>query len=225
MHERPELDLRTLPPSERQARVFEAFDAIGVGASFVLVDERDPKPLFHELHARRAGRFEWNVLEAGPERFRVEVQRRAEAPRGVTELLEIDHRRLDALLADARTLASGGSFEDAAARFAEFRCGLDRHIDVEEKVLFPVFEDATGMTHGPTAVMRHEHVQIRRGMADVSDALARRDADGVRASIGALEDVLSTHNLKEERVLYPMTDEAVGDDRAREELVRQLQAY
>lgn len=225
MHDQPELDLRTIPPPDRLPRIFEAFDGLGVGESFVLVDDRYPKPVLHELQAQRAGRFEWSVLEAGPARFRVQVQRRAEAPRGVTEHLQADHERLDAILARVRTLAADGSFEEASARFAEFACGLRRHIEVEEEVLFPLFERVTGMAHGPTVVMRHEHVEIRRAMEDISGALARRDADGVGGSIDALEDTLSDHNLKEERVLYPMTDEAVGDDRAREDLVRQLQSY
>ena len=47
---------------------------------------------------------------------------------------------------------------------AEFTCGLSRHINVEEGVLFPTFEQMTGMTTGPTTVMRSEHVEIRRLM-------------------------------------------------------------
>lgn len=194
---------------------------------FVLVNDHEPKPLLYQFQAERPGRFNWSVLEAGPTRFRVEIRRRAgEGSRTVTELLEGDHDRLDGILDSVRTLVAAGSFGEARERFAEFTCGLRRHIDFEEQILFPVFEKATGMFEaGPTSVMRGEHVEIR----DLLDAVAATlpDADSARAgdAIERLVDSLGTHNLKEERVLYPMADHAAGDDRARDDLVKRLQAF
>lgn len=225
MQNPPELDVRTIPPPERHPRIFGAFDALAEGESFVLVNDHYPKPLLYQFQSERPGRFEWSVLEAAPRRFRVQIQRRAEGPRNVTEHLQADHRRLDAIVADVRALLEAGSFAEASARFAEFACGLARHIEIEEEILFPVFEQMTGMAHGPTVVMRHEHVEIRQTLSEIAAALARSDGAAASGSIDALEDVLSDHNLKEERVLYPMTDDAAGDDRAREDLVHRMQAY
>jgi uncharacterized protein (DUF2249 family)/iron-sulfur cluster repair protein YtfE (RIC family) len=221
-----ELDVRTLPPAQRPPEVFAAFDALGPDDAFVLVDDRDPRPLLAQLQTERPRRFEWSVLEAGPARFRVELRRRARADaRNVSEYLEADHRRLDAIVPVVRRLVDEGAFPAAAERFAELTCGLSRHIDVEEQVLFPAFEQATGMTGGgPTFVMRAEHVEIRRLMAAVAGALAGADA----AANDALDDfveTLSIHNMKEERMLYPMTDRAAGSDEARDDLVRRLQSW
>src|SRR5215471_19114316 len=47
----------------------------------------------------------------------------------VTEYLQGDHRRLDAILADVEKLIGAGSFDEARKRFAEFNAGLSRHID------------------------------------------------------------------------------------------------
>ena len=107
---------------------------------------------------------------------------------------------------------------------AEFTCGLDRHIEAEEQVLFPDFERRTGMTSGPTVVMRAEHIEIRKWMAAAAAALDARDPAGFRDALGQLRDVLEGHNLKEEQILYPMADEAAGDLRAQDDLVRQMQA-
>lgn len=222
-----ELDVRTIPPPQRHGEVFAHFDSLAAGEAFVLVNDDDPRPLLGQLQATRAGRFEWNVLEEGPALFRVEIHRRAvEGARGVTEYLEADHSRLDAIVADALTLAQGGSFERASARFAELVCGLARHIDVEEKLLFPAFEQRTGMTNsGPTFVMRREHVEIRRLMDEVASALER--ADGARAAreIASLTEALAGHNVKEERMLYPLADRAMGDEGGRDELVRRMQLF
>ncbi len=222
-----EIDVRTLPPGRRHAEVFGIFDALRPLDALVIVNDHYPGPLLEEFQGARARSFEWNVLEAGPVRFRVEIRRReTEGLRNVTEYLETDHRRLDGIVAEVRSLVDAGSFPQAGARFAEFRCGLGRHIDVEEQILFPLFEQLTGMRDaGPTFVMRSEHVDIRQLMDDTTAALKSADRAQVDAALDSLMDVLGSHNMKEEQVLYPMTDRAAGNDAAREDLVKRLQAW
>jgi len=45
------LDLRDLPPSERHARIHEAFDALEGGETLRIVNDHEPKPLFYEMRA------------------------------------------------------------------------------------------------------------------------------------------------------------------------------
>jgi uncharacterized protein (DUF2249 family)/hemerythrin-like domain-containing protein len=220
-----ELDVRTVPPPRRHPEIFGAFDALAVGEAFVLVNDHDPKPLLYQFQAERPGRFDWSHLEAGPERFRIEIRRRlADGPRDVSEHLEGDHRRLDAMIPEVHSLLMAGSRTEAGARFAEFSCGLGRHIEAEEKVLFPAFEQLTGMVDGPTVVMRTEHDLLRRLLVGIPAALAAGEATGACALIQELVDILDVHNMKEERIVYPMTDQAAGDDRTRDDLVKRLQA-
>ncbi len=73
-------------------------------------------------------------------------------PSTVTEYLSTDHRRLDAIVQEVQDAAHTGAHADAAAAFARFAEGLDRHIRAEEEVLFPAFEEAVGAVGGPTAV-------------------------------------------------------------------------
>lgn len=220
-----EIDVRAALPPRTEPDAFARFDALGSGEAFVLEADHDPTPLLQKFQAERPGRFEWGVLEAGPRRYRVEIRRRnAEGPRAVSEYLEADHRRLDAMIPQVEEALAAGSLEKAAARFAEFACGLNRHIDAEERILFPVFEQVTGMAGGgPTFVMRHEHVQIRASMDAATRALHTGDAKGALASIREMVETLGDHNVKEEQMLYPMTDRAVGDDQAKDELVKRLQ--
>jgi uncharacterized protein (DUF2249 family)/hemerythrin-like domain-containing protein len=218
------LDLRTLPPSERDEAVFRTFDALGPEETLVLVSDHDPASLVPRFQAERPGRFDWNVLEAEPERFRVEIRRRAvEGPYSTSEYLQQDHRRLDGIVTRARSLAADRSFDEAARRFAEFACGLNHHIDMEENILFPVVERVTGPAGGPTTVMRMEHADIRQRMALVASALRSQDPAAVD-TILSLTQLLGSHNAKEEHMLYPMADHAAGGDRELEDLVRRLQA-
>ena len=222
-----ELDVRSLPLATRHLEVFGVFDALRSDEAFVLVADHDPKPLLHQFQSERPGRFEWSILEAGPTRFRIEVRRRpGDGARSVTEYLQGDHERLDAIASEVQTLVGMRSFPEARERFAEFACGLGRHIELEEEIVFPAFEQMTGMTgDGPTFVMRSEHVEIRRLMDEVAGALDAADTANATAFLRRLADSLAAHNMKEERVLYPMTDQAAGSDRARDDLVKRLQAF
>jgi len=182
-----ELDVRHLPPSQRHSEIFSTFNALEPDEAFVLVNDHDPKPLLYQFQADHPGGFEWIPLEAGPERFRVEIRRRTgQTSRTVTEYLEHDHRRLDAVVPEVVQLVDSGALAKATARFAEFTCGLNRHIDAEEQVLFPAFEQMTGMATGPTVVMRAEHVEIRRWMAIGAAALDAGDVDAATRAVSGL---------------------------------------
>lgn len=142
----------------------------------------------------------------------------------VTELLAQDHRRLDAILADSKRCLSTGDLGRAAARFAEFREGLERHIVAEEEILFPAFESLTGIEGGPTQVMRMEHVELRKLMREVAGSLV--DAGGGNASpLAALTARIYAHNGKEERILYPAIDRAARSAATLEDLVGRLAAF
>lgn len=73
------IDVRTIAPRERHPLIFSTFDALGQGEGFTLVNDHDPKPLYYQLSAERAGAFTWTYLEQGPETWRVRIGRPAAA--------------------------------------------------------------------------------------------------------------------------------------------------
>ncbi len=146
----------------------------------------------------------------------------------VTDYLQGDHRRLDALMGRCKALVQAGSLKEAAALYGEFRVGLLRHIKIEEELLFPAFEEATGLgsSGGPTGVMRSEHLEIQRLLGEIQDLFtgeppAPEAFEPLRSALVAL---LSEHNAKEERILYPMSDQMVPPGRLAE-LVQQMKSF
>ncbi len=75
--EMKQLDVRTIPPRERHPMIFRTFDELAPGEAFELVNDHDPKPLYYQLQAERAGQLNWAYLEQGPERWRVKVGKAA----------------------------------------------------------------------------------------------------------------------------------------------------
>ena len=214
-------------PGAREAMAFSAFDSLEPGEHIVLAFDEAPAGFLARFQAERKGQFEWTPVRQGPETWAFEVSRR-KAERGelrtVNEALSWDHDRLDALEGAAFEARSQGHLAEAAAMYAAFAFGLRRHIRFEEELLFPEFEEKTGhsATAGPTMVMRDEHREILdcldRIQASITDPAST--AESVRH---ALHLVLGNHNLKEENIVYPMTDQALGAE-ARDALVRRIQA-
>lgn len=122
-----------------------------------------------------------------------------------------DHERLDQLL-DAYRQLKRVDFALAKQSFREFKFALQRHIISEETILFPLFEDKTGMRdNGPTAVMRAEHREIGRRLEALHDKVRRQDVDSEREEEELIE-ALTAHNRKEEGVLYPAIDRLTSDE-------------
>ena len=121
-----------------------------------------------------------------------------------------DHRRCDDLLAEAEQAIGKNNLPAAKAAFGHFRTAVLAHFAGEEKTLFPTFEAKTGMTMGPTQVMRMEHVQMRALMDDAADALEQGSIEDYLGHADTLLIMMQQHNMKEENILYPMCDNALG---------------
>jgi regulator of cell morphogenesis and NO signaling len=179
------------------------------------------------LQSSRKGLFEWSVLGDGTP-LRIQLLRRNAAPgalRGVNEALAWDHDRLEGIEAAAFDARQAGEYEKARDLYASFVTGLRRHIAFEEALLFPTFEKRLGFpSHaGPTAVMRFEHEQIVALLTRLAIEIAVPGSAAERTR-AQLQDVLGEHNLKEEQIVYPNTDDALGPDEA-DALVASIQSF
>lgn len=132
----------------------------------------------------------------------------------IIRLLGDDHNHCDELFAQAEAAVSQGLWDDARRRFADFRSALARHFTAEEQTLFPAFEARTGMVAGPTQVMRAEHAQMNGLVERMAEALERRNDQAYLGESETLLMLMRQHNLKEEQILYPMADRAIGTDQA-----------
>lgn len=128
----------------------------------------------------------------------------------IESTLGSDHGRCDQLFTDAEAAVCDGDWARGAERFAAFNDAIERHFKMEEEVLFPEFESATGTTAGPTEVMRSEHVQMRGLLYRMAAALEQQDQDEYLGHSETLLILMQQHNAKEEQMLYPMADQVLG---------------
>ena len=129
----------------------------------------------------------------------------------ITEFFEQDHDRLDELFKTFQQLKRS-DFSTAKDAFKGFKVGLQRHIVWEEDLLFPIWEQKTGMSDsGPTPVMRNEHRQIGQQLEAIHQKVADQNPDSDQEEL-ALLDLLGSHNRKEERALYPAIDKVTSPE-------------
>src|SRR5574341_594026 len=120
----------------------------------------------------------------------------------ISAFYEQDHDRLDELFKTFQKFKRS-DFSKAKEAFKDFKFGLQRHI---------VWEEKTGMSEGgPTFVMRAEHRRIRQQLEAIHDKVAEQNPDSDEAE-QALLDLLGSHNMKEERVLYPAIDQVTSEE-------------
>jgi hemerythrin-like domain-containing protein len=129
----------------------------------------------------------------------------------ITQYMQEDHRNCDELFALAEGCANEGNWAAAATQWDSYRKQMERHLDMEEEVLFPSFEAESGNTDGPTVIMRMEHEQIRSLMSALGDCLKNQDQEQFLGLMEMLMLLIQQHNMKEEQILYPMADQALSD--------------
>ena|SRR5680860_440260 len=72
-----DLDVRALQPRERHHTILDQLERLGVGETLRLINDHDPVPLRYQLEAEFPDHYRWVGVEAGPERWVVDITSRA----------------------------------------------------------------------------------------------------------------------------------------------------
>jgi len=140
---------------------------------------------------------------------------------GIAQYLTPEHRECDNIFARAESAIANGDFELGKEEFLKFADETLLHFKKEEDELFPAFESATGSAQGPTMVMKHEHEQVRGLLGKMAQAIESQDKDAYLSLAESMMILLQQHNMKEEQMLYGMSD-AIFDANKQEELVKKM---
>jgi iron-sulfur cluster repair protein YtfE (RIC family) len=141
----------------------------------------------------------------------------------MSSYLTQDHARCDALFRQAQQCVLGANWRQARLAMATFQHALERHLLIEERILFPAFERAIGQVTSPTDAMRAEHLRIRAVAQRLSNTVGAGDMEGFVMHAEALLLVLHQHDEKEEQMLYPMIERVLTHGSA--ELVDAMRAF
>jgi iron-sulfur cluster repair protein YtfE (RIC family) len=137
----------------------------------------------------------------------------SDASLSLKEFFTRDHRRCDERWAEVEAAAQAGDVKIVNESWRRFQGEMLQHLRMEEEVMFPAFEQASGMTGGgPTFVMRSEHEQMRGLIEQMGTAAAEGDFAELVDLGDTLLMLIQQHNQKEEQMLYPMAAKALAAD-------------
>lgn len=130
----------------------------------------------------------------------------------ISSFLTKDHRACDEIFAQMENEVASENWANANKKFEEFSGDLLHHFNMEEQVMFPTFEEKTGMVGGPTAMMKMEHEQMRSVVSQMKADLDAKNKDHFFGLSESLMMIIQQHNMKEEQMLYAMADNHLGED-------------
>lgn len=219
------LDVTQIEPKLKHPTIFQHFDALDAGESFIIENDHDPKPLYYQLLGERGNIFTWEYLSQGPQWWEVKIAKRPADATGETvgEIAAKDIRKAEIFKEKGIDFCCGGNktLKEASVEAGisedELKSALK---SVEETPVAPsqdynkweldFLADYIANTH-------HRYVKDNAepiyGLAvKVAQVHGAQHPELNKLAQGAqhfFEDLLS-HMSKEENILFPAIKEAVA---------------
>lgn len=167
------------------------------------------------------GKYDWLPLSISSEEWSGYLIAKPGGFTSIVQIMESHHKHCDSTYVHAENVLSEGKNDLGKELMRSFIWNMELHFAREETILFPAFEEKTGMTSGPTQVMRMDHEQIRGVLKEVSDCLNEGNFQRIFDLSEAMLILIAQHNSKEENILYPATDQYL--DREADDIAKKLQ--
>ncbi len=131
----------------------------------------------------------------------------------MTTWLHHDHKQFETAVHRCRTICDDEDWSMVHQVFQDFLSSYEMHVQLEEDVLFPMYEERPETSPEPTDSLREDHAQIFRLGKNIQDLLARGDWEGVPHDVSLLYQALIRHHEKEEEMFLPMASDSLLSDK------------
>ena len=221
------LDVTKIEPRIKHSTIFEYFDRLKAGESFIIHNDHDPKPLYYQLVGERGNTFTFEYLESGPVHFYIEIKKNGtdDSTKEITigDIAAKDYRKaevfkklgIDFCCAGNRSLQQAS--EEAGVSVAEIEKALEA---VDNTTTSPSQDYNNWKLDFLTDFIINTHHQYVKDNADVINNMAQKVAErhqdqhpelpemAVRVH-HFLQDMIH-HMSKEEKVLFPAIKQLVA---------------
>ena len=218
------LDVTRIEPRFKHPKIFEKFDSLTSGESFIIHNDHDPKPLYYQLLAERGKIFTWDYLEEGPELWKVKIAKRiAQGPQEtIGEMVASDYRKAQIFKNLGIDFCCGG--KKTLAEVCE-KNGLD--VDQVKEELSSVGQQGNSLSLSfdkweldflTDYIINTHHNYVKEAIPFISDlankvAKVHGDRHPEVIEVAKIFDKISKdfglHLLKEENVVFPYIKELV----------------
>lgn len=211
-----ELNVTLLEPRKKHPTIFEHFDALAEGASFKILNDHDPKPLYYQMLGERGNIFTWEYLEKGPQWWRVLITKNDGNTETLGEIATKDLRKAEIFKKYGLDFCCGGK---KTVREACAEKGIDA-TKVEEElqradsnpVMRPLPFDDWNLDFLADYIVNTHHSYVKKTIPELrmySAKVARvhgaqhPELVAINQLVEAICEELTEHMVKEEEVLFP----------------------
>lgn len=122
----------------------------------------------------------------------------------ISNYMSTKHHECEDHFSMVESSVEADDWANAQAYWQQYVEELELHIEVEESILFPEFEKSSGMTNGPTKILRLEHGQISEIMTNIKSVILTKNKELFSELSQTLRKLMQQHYMREEQILYPM---------------------
>ncbi|MDP2454985.1 MULTISPECIES: DUF2249 domain-containing protein [unclassified Kaistella] len=205
------LNVTAIEPKFKHPTIFQYFDALKAGESFIIENDHDPKPLYYELLAERGDIFTWEYLLKGPELYEVQIAKNAVSETSGT-ISEKDIQKAEML----------------KAKGVQFACSTEKYNLADDPnagkvVKAPVYDyDKWDLDFLIDYIVNTHHRYIKDNAENLNDLaikVAEHHGDGHQElnrlstlMYHFLQDLID-NTVREEEVLFPVIKQIVAKKR------------
>lgn len=126
-----------------------------------------------------------------------------------TNWLIHDHHKYDEMLTECEMAAEMADWKNAVHLFNEFIKELKLHMQLEDEVLYPLFEKTQDNSHDQITVLHEEHDNLIRLLHDLDSIIKTNNIDHFMESLLPLHEAMNEHNEHEEAVFQHLEDDSI----------------
>ena len=213
------LDVRSIEPRLKHPSIFQAFDKLGKGEDFTIINDHDPLPLFYQFQAERPGIFEWQYVEKGPTTWKVTISKTKAEGKTVADILMENPKAANVFKKYHIDYCCKGNrlFEEACAEAGLDPEALQEQIDGSvENPQFNMRAKDWSLDFLADYIINNHHQYLKDSTPDLlalSDKVKRvhgahhPELIEINEIINQVASELVSHMQKEEELLFPAIKE------------------
>jgi len=212
------LNVTLLEPRQKHPTIFVRFDELAEGETLTIHNDHDPKPLYYQLLGERGNIFVWEYLEQGPEWWIVNISKRITGENDETlgQIAAKDLRKAQIFKKYGLDFCCGGkkTVKQACAEKGLDATKIEQELQQADKLPSsrPLPYTDWSLDFLADYIVNTHHSYVVKTLPDLRSYAAKvRQVHGdhhpelirIQVLVEAINAELTSHLVKEEKVLFP----------------------
>ena len=221
------LNVTLLEPRQKHPTIFVRFDELVEGESLTLHNDHDPKPLYYQLLGERGNIFIWEYLEQGPEWWKVRITKKITGENDETlgQIAAKDLRKAEIFKKYGLDFCCGGkkTVKQACAEKGLDVTKIELELQLADKnpATRPLPYGDWSLDFLADYIVNTHHSYVKKSLPEIRGYAAKvaqvhgdlhPELSNVLQLVEEINRELTSHMLKEEKVLFPFIKDLVAAD-------------